>query len=285
MSDALSSHLNNSHPMSTPHRRQGSLALKNTRKSEGSDSRICVYIRSSTKEQVNSLAAQEESNRNFATEKGLEISEIFVEQTTATKGSFIKRPKVKEMLAHMKKHGITTILVLRVDRGFRSTSDFYLAAAELDRLGINIRLADPDIDTNTPAGKMMLTVFVGIAEFESKVREARQLDAFEVMRRERRPRNNNPPYGWKIGTCPKGDPLLIPIITEQKVLSWMMVQYERNCTFSDTARDLNKGGIPTKKKGEIINGKECVGEWHPLTVQRVLEHAVFATEEELAAAQ
>jgi|GEM_PF-6049884 len=64
----------------------------------------------------------------------------------------------------------------------------------------------------------------------------------------------------------------------------MIAQHDRLCTISSIAASLNDGGVPTKKAGQIINGKETSGLWHPLTVQRVLEHAELASEEELAAA-
>ncbi|MBS1213131.1 MAG: resolvase, partial [Proteobacteria bacterium] len=55
----------------------------------------------------------------------------------------------------------------RLDRLARSTRDLLDLAESLNRAGVGLRsLAEPWADTTSPAGKMVLTVFAGIAEFE-----------------------------------------------------------------------------------------------------------------------
>ena len=58
-------------------------------------------------------------------------------------------------------------MATRLDRLARSTRDLLNLAESLDRAGAGLRsLAEPWADTTSPAGKMVLTVFAGIAEFE-----------------------------------------------------------------------------------------------------------------------
>lgn len=59
------------------------------------------------------------------------------------------------------------LIVARLDRLARSTADLLEIAETLRTLGAGLRsLGEPWADTTTPAGRMILTVFAGLAEFE-----------------------------------------------------------------------------------------------------------------------
>jgi DNA invertase Pin-like site-specific DNA recombinase len=59
------------------------------------------------------------------------------------------------------------LVATRLDRLARATQDLLELAEILNRAGVGLRsLAEPWADTTSPSGKMVLTVFAGIAEFE-----------------------------------------------------------------------------------------------------------------------
>jgi len=59
------------------------------------------------------------------------------------------------------------VVVTRLDRLARSTRDLLDIAERLRDVDAGLRsLAEPWADTTSPAGRMVLTVFAGIAEFE-----------------------------------------------------------------------------------------------------------------------
>ena len=59
------------------------------------------------------------------------------------------------------------VVVYRLDRLARSTRDLLEIAEQLRETGAGLRsLGEPWADTTSPAGRMVLTVFAGIAEFE-----------------------------------------------------------------------------------------------------------------------
>ena len=59
------------------------------------------------------------------------------------------------------------LVVTRLDRLARSTRDLLDVAERLRDASAGLRsLAEPWADTTSPAGRMVLTVFAGIAEFE-----------------------------------------------------------------------------------------------------------------------
>ncbi|OOZ33799.1 recombinase family protein, partial [Solemya velesiana gill symbiont] len=89
-------------------------------------------------------------------------TKIFAEKITGTRRD---RPQLERMLDHFRAGDVVT--VTRLDRLARSTRDLLDIAERIQAAGAGLRsLAEPWADTTTPAGRMVLTVFAGIAEFE-----------------------------------------------------------------------------------------------------------------------
>ncbi|WP_246233320.1 recombinase family protein [Aurantimonas aggregata] len=75
------------------------------------------------------------------------------------------RPQLALLFDHLRADDVVT--VTRLDRLARSTRDLLDIAERLDAAEVGLRsLAEPWADTTSPAGRMVLTVFAGIAEFE-----------------------------------------------------------------------------------------------------------------------
>jgi DNA invertase Pin-like site-specific DNA recombinase len=75
------------------------------------------------------------------------------------------RPELAKLLDQLREDDV--LVVTRLDRLARSTRDLLDIAERLREAGAGLRsLAEPWADTTSPAGRMVLTVFAGIAEFE-----------------------------------------------------------------------------------------------------------------------
>ncbi len=75
------------------------------------------------------------------------------------------RPQLARLIDQLRADDVVT--VTRLDRLARSTRDLLDIAEQLRGIGAGLRsLAEPWADTTSPAGRMVLTVFAGIAEFE-----------------------------------------------------------------------------------------------------------------------
>jgi DNA invertase Pin-like site-specific DNA recombinase len=75
------------------------------------------------------------------------------------------RPELARLLDQIRPDDV--VVVTRLDRLARSTRDLLDIAERLNDVGAGLRsLAEPWADTTSPAGRMVLTVFAGIAEFE-----------------------------------------------------------------------------------------------------------------------
>jgi DNA invertase Pin-like site-specific DNA recombinase len=87
---------------------------------------------------------------------------IFAEKITGTKRA---RPQLDRLLDHLRAGDV--IVVTRLDRLARSIRDLLDIVERIRDAGAGLRsLAEPWADTTTPAGRMVLTVFGGMAEFE-----------------------------------------------------------------------------------------------------------------------
>jgi DNA invertase Pin-like site-specific DNA recombinase len=112
------------------------------------------YARVSTDDQ--DLALQRAALREAGCRK------IFEEKVSGAKRA---QAELDRLLEHLREGDV--IVVSRLDRLARSTRDLLTLAEEIAERGAGLRsLAEPWADTTSAAGKMVLTVFAGIAEFE-----------------------------------------------------------------------------------------------------------------------
>lgn len=87
---------------------------------------------------------------------------IFEEKVSGAKRD---RPELARMLDYLQPGNVVTIT--RLDRLARSTRDLLDIAERIGAAEAGLRsLAEPWADTTTPSGRMVLTMFAGMAEFE-----------------------------------------------------------------------------------------------------------------------
>lgn len=113
------------------------------------------YARASTKEQTESIATQTRILRQAGCTK------IFSETISGAKS---KRPQLEAALSALSSEDI--LVVTRIDRLGRSTLDTLKTLRDLEQRGIRIQFLDFDLDSNTPMGKMVLSVLASLAEWE-----------------------------------------------------------------------------------------------------------------------
>jgi DNA invertase Pin-like site-specific DNA recombinase len=80
-------------------------------------------------------------------------------------GARRSRPELDKLLGQIRKDDV--LVVTRLDRLARSTSELLRIVEGLSKKDAGLQsLAEPWADTFSPAGRMVLTIFGGIAEFE-----------------------------------------------------------------------------------------------------------------------
>jgi len=87
-------------------------------------------------------------------------------------GASRNRPELARLLDHLRRDDV--VVVYRLDRLARSTRDLLDIAELIKEAEAGLRsLYEPWADTTSPAGRMVLTVFAGIAEFERALLQQR----------------------------------------------------------------------------------------------------------------
>jgi DNA invertase Pin-like site-specific DNA recombinase len=91
------------------------------------------------------------------------------------------RPALKRCLEFLREGD--TLLVTKIDRLARSTSDLYRVVSSLADKGVQFRVIDdPSIDTTSRTGKLVMGILALIAEFENDIRRERQMDGIKKAR-------------------------------------------------------------------------------------------------------
>ena len=89
--------------------------------------------------------------------------ELFFEEKIS--GAAKRRPQLEAMLRQLRKGDV--VVITKLDRLARSTAELLRIAEAINEKSAGLQsLDEPWADTTTPAGKMIMTVFGGIAEFE-----------------------------------------------------------------------------------------------------------------------
>jgi DNA invertase Pin-like site-specific DNA recombinase len=97
---------------------------------------------------------------------------VFKEKQSAVDAD---RPELKRCLDYVREGD--TLVVTKIDRLARSTSDLYRIVSTLADKGVEFKVIDdPSIDTTSRTGKLVMGILALIAEFENDIRRERQMD-------------------------------------------------------------------------------------------------------------
>jgi len=131
--------------------------------------KVAIYTRVSTAEQAagSSLPAQEARCRAWAVGKGAEVVEVY--RDDGFSAATTKRPAYQRMLHDLRAGRFDMIVALRVDRLSRSSRDFYNLLALAEEFGVGIVAVEQDVDTSTPAGRLMRGMLLEFAQFEREM--------------------------------------------------------------------------------------------------------------------
>ena len=145
-----------------------------------------AYIRVSTEEQ--NTARQEEAMRAQGVER------VYIEKIS---GKNTDRPQLKAMLDFVREGD--TVIVESYSRLARSTADLLNIIGELDKKGVSFISLKENIDTTTPQGKLMMTIFAGISQFERECILQRQKEGIAIAKAEGKYKGRTPapiPDNW-----------------------------------------------------------------------------------------
>lgn len=129
------------------------------------------YIRVSTEEQ------NEERQRRALLEKGVSEKKIYIDKQS---GKNADRKALKEMIEFSREGDI--VITESISRIARNTKDLLSIIETLKQKEVDFVSLKENIDTSTPTGKFMLTVFGAIAELERENILERQREGIAIAK-------------------------------------------------------------------------------------------------------
>lgn len=129
------------------------------------------YIRVSTTEQ--NTARQEVIMEKLGVEK------LYLEKQT---GKDTNRPELQNMMDFIREGD--TVVVESYSRLARSTRDLLDLVDKLEQKNVQFVSQKERIDTSTPQGRLMLTIFAGLAQFERECLLQRQREGIEIAKQQ-----------------------------------------------------------------------------------------------------
>ena len=212
--------------------------------------RAVLYGRVSTAEQAASdlgLVAQQTKTRAYAeTVKGWEIVEAGTENGVSGTLAPDERPVLGRLLGLLDDGRADVLVVARLDRLGRNAADVLGLADRASRNGWALVILDHNLDSTTPAGRLMLTMLAGIAEFERNVIAARSREA---------------PAAKKAQGARRGRPE-----TSDETRAFVAAYRRQGLSLAATAQRLNDDGVQTARGGK----------WYASSVSR-LERSDLST--------
>lgn len=126
------------------------------------DIRVAIYARCSTDQQDPTLQLRE--LHEYCDRRGWSVVGEFVD--TGVSGATDSRPELNRLMADAYQRRFDVVLVWKFDRFARSVSHLLRALETFRSLGIEFCSYSEQLDTTTPAGKMVFTVLGTVAELE-----------------------------------------------------------------------------------------------------------------------
>lgn len=217
------------------------------------------YCRVSTEEQAReglSLDAQASKIRAYAQIKDIDLIDIIRDEGFS--GKNLHRPGLQRLLNLIQTPQAEALIVYKLDRLTRNTSDLLLLIEEIFKKG-NTRFfsISEDIDTDSAMGKFFLTIMGAMAQMERELISERTSTALQYKKE----------LGASLGKIPFGysriDGHLVPDQAEKNTLRLIKKWRKNGLSYGKIASLLNEKGIKPKCQNAL---------WRPGTIHYIINN-------------
>ena len=145
--------------------------------------KVAVYARVSTGKQDQSLEEQTRLLKEYCERMNFEIMQVYSETASGAKDN---RKEYNNLMheVEMYRNTFDTVVVWKLDRFSRSLQSLINSIEFLKDHKVDFVSVTDNIETTTPAGKLMFHIFGALAEFERSLIRERTLVGMERARRE-----------------------------------------------------------------------------------------------------
>lgn len=205
---------------------------------------VGVYVRVSTEEQRErqSIATQRDFAGRYCDLHQLPVHALYADDGVSGTVPLDRRPEGAKLLRDARLKKFDQLLVYRLDRLGRETRLTLEAVAELEKCGVRVRSMTEEFDSQTPTGRLMITMLSGFAAHEREVIRERSMAGTERKAEAGVWLGGIVPYGYrKDGT--KGQSRLV--ISEELIPGFEMTE-------ADVVRLIYKMSATEKKSCQRI---------------------------------
>ena len=162
--------------------------------------RAAIYVRVSTEEQKRhgiSVNSQLSALEEYCRANGYNIADVYNDAGYSARKKYTNRPQLLRLMDDCQKGKIDIILFTKLDRWFRSVSDYYQVQNILDECKVPWRAIWEDYETETSSGIFKVNIMLSVAQSEAD-RTSERIKAVNEYRRAKGEYIGKAPTGYKI---------------------------------------------------------------------------------------
>lgn len=139
-----------------------------------------VYARVSTSHHNQNPQVQIEELRRSCESRGWVISNEIIDHGYS--GSTDNRPGLKRLMALVRAKEIDVVVVVKMDRLFRSLKHLVSTLEEFEKIGVKFVALKDNVDYSTPSGRFFVQILGSLGEFERSLLRERTMMGLEHAR-------------------------------------------------------------------------------------------------------
>jgi len=207
----------------------------------GRSLRAALYLRVSTTRQAEegvSLDLQEERCQLWAKARAAQVVDVYRDEGLSGKNT--QRPAYQRMLADLRAGKFDVLVALKIDRLSRSVADFCQLVQEAEAHGVDVVAVTQEIDTTTPAGRLLRNLLASFGQFEREMIAERVSETMQSAARKGRYCGGRIPFGYR----QKQGGGLEPNPDTRAIVSDLFRLYASGKSATDLVRHLRESGRP-----------------------------------------
>lgn len=193
--------------------------------------KIVTYSRVSTSHHDQKPEVQVNELRRYCSAREWQITEEIIDHGYS--GGSDKRPGLIKLLALVKSRQVDAVVVVKLDRLFRSLRHLVTTLEEFNALGVTFVATKDNVDYSTPSGRFFVQVLGSLGEFEKSLLRERTVMGLEYARSQ----------GKVLGRPKLRDDGVIQAL-KASGLSYSQIQHKLGVSRAAVYRALHSAGVP-----------------------------------------
>jgi site-specific DNA recombinase len=228
---------------------------------QAAENTAAIYVRVSTEEQAEDgygLDVQRQQTATYASLYGYTVTEVYCDAGISGTKDLDERPQLAAALEAAQAGAYRVLILPALDRLARKGSLGLRLYDAFEESGIIIAAVKERLDTSTPAGRMMRTMFLALAELERDLIVERTTAGRNARGKRDGDKGGSVPYGYVRGSGGvEIDPATAAVVRD------IFQRRKRKQSLQTIATALNDAQIPPPKRGIS---------WYPMSVGIILKN-------------